>query len=348
MKKIDTRQLHPEGRNEIRRMVIRLRQQSGMSCAELAQIAGVHEMTVRKWLRRAEQEGVGSLTEKPRGRPVGSCRKITLAQEQWLREQIVGFNPKQLVLPFALWTRRAIKALILKAFGLEMSDRLIGKYLKRWGFTPQRPIKRALEQRPQEIALWLEETYPTLEAKARAEGASIYFGDETAIKEDSVWIRGYAPKGQTPVLEKPNRWDKLSMISAISAKGEIAFKVIDGGFNAELFIEFLESLISDAPRKIILIVDNLRVYRAKIVNTWLEDKKDRIELAFLPPYAPESNPDEYLNSDLKTNLRLGPVSENREQLLEKANAFMNKLLTWPERVRSYFQHPSAQYASTPI
>lgn len=148
MKKIDTRQLHPEGRNEIRRMVIRLRQQSGMSCAELAQIAGIHEMTVRKWLRRAEQEGVGSLTEKPRGRPVGSCRKITLAQEQWLREQIVGFNPKQLVLPFALWTRRAIKALILKAFGLEMSDRLIGKYLKRWGFTPQRPIKRALEQRP--------------------------------------------------------------------------------------------------------------------------------------------------------------------------------------------------------
>jgi transposase len=348
MEKIDARRLHPEARNEIRKMVIRLRQQSGMTYSQLAQIAGVHEMTVQKWLHKAKQEGVGSLTEKPRGRPVGSCRKITLAQEQWLREVIVGFIPKQMVLPFALWTRPAIKALIRQKFGIEMSDRLIGKYLKRWGFTPQRPIKRALEQRPELIETWLKESYPEIEAKAKREGAVIFFGDETAVKEDSVWIRGFAPKGETPVLAKPNRWDKLSMISAISAKGEIAFKIIDGGFNAERFVEFLESLIEDATRKIILIVDNLKVHKAAKVKEWLKDKKDRIELAFLPPYAPESNPDEYLNSDFKTNLRLGVVSENREQLLEKAITFMNKLTTWPERVRSYFQHPSAKYAANPI
>lgn len=348
MEKIDTRKLHPEARNEIRRVVIRLRQQSGMTYKQLAEIVGVHEMTVQKWLHKAKQEGVGSLTEKRRGRPVGSCRKITIAQEQWLREQIIGFTPKQMVLPFALWTRPAIKALITHKFGIEISDRLVGKYLKRWGFTPQRPIRRALEQRPELIDAWLKETYPAIEAKARAEGAVIFFGDETAVKEDSVWVRGYAPKGETPILAKPNRWDKLSMISAISAKGEIAFKIIDGGFNAERFIEFLDALIADATRKIILIVDNLKVHKAAIVKEWLKDKSDRIELAFLPPYAPESNPDEYLNSDFKTNLRLGAVSENREQLLEKANAFMSKLATWPERVQSYFQHPSAKYASQPV
>ena len=345
MREIDTRSLHPEARNEIRRTVVRLRQQSGMSTAELAVIAGVHVGTIRKWLLQARQEGVGSLSEKRRGRPVGSCRKMTMVQEQWLREQIIGFDPRQMVLPFALWTRPAIKALILKEFSLEMSDRLIGKYLKRWGFTPQRPIKRALEQCPEKVSAWLKEEYPLIEARARAEGAVVYFGDETAVKEDSVWVRGYAPKGQTPVLKKPNRWDKLSMISAISARGEVAFKIIDGGFNAERFIEFLEALIADATRKIILIVDNLRVHRAKVVTAWLSDKKDRIELAFLPPYAPESNPDEYLNSDFKTHLRLGPVSENREQLLEKANVFMTRLLTWPERVMAYFQHPSARYAA---
>ena len=265
-----------------------------MSCQQLAEIAGVHVVTVREWVARAQREGVGSLTEKKRGRPVGSCRKISLVQDQWLRQQIVGFTPKQLVLPFALWTRRAIKALIVEKFGVELSDRLVGKYLKRWGFTPQRPIKRALEQRPELIEQWLKDTYPAIEAKAKAEGAVIFFGDETAVKEDSVWIRGFAPKGKTPVLEKPNRWDKLSMISAISAKGEIAFKIIDGGFNAERFIEFLEALISDAPRKIILIVDNLKVHKAALVKEWLKDKQDQIELAFLPPYAPESNPDEYL------------------------------------------------------
>ena len=199
-----------------------------------------------------------------------------------MRQQIVGFTPKQLVLPFALWTRRAIKALIVEQFGVELSDRLVGKYLKRWGFTPQRPIKRALEQRPELIDQWLKDTYPAIEAKAKAEGAVIFFGDETAVKEDSVWIRGYAPKGKTPVLEKLNRWDTLSMISAISAKGEIAFKIIDGGFNAERFIEFLEALISDAPRKIILIVDNLKVHKAALVKEWLKDKQDQIELASHP------------------------------------------------------------------
>lgn len=348
MEKIDTRKLTPAARDEIRKMVVRLRQQSGMATSALAEIAGVHPGTILKWLSWAKKEGQGSLTEKPRGRPTGSCRKMTLVQEQWIRETVIGKNPKQMVLPFALWTRRAIRELVRQQFGLEMSDRLIGKYLKRWGFTPQRPIKRAMEQQPEKIQAWLADTYPALEAKAKAEGAVIYFGDETAVKEDTAWIRGFAPKGQTPVLEKPNRWDKLSMISAISARGKISFQIIDGGFNADRFIEFLTALIEDAPQKIILIVDNLRVHKARAVTAWLEDKKDRIELAFLPPYAPESNPDEYLNSDFKTHLRLGAVSENREQLMEKAMVFMTRLLTWPERIRSYFQHPAARYASKSI
>lgn len=144
MERIDTRSLHPEARNELRRTVIRLRQQSGMSCQQLAEIAGVHVVTVREWVARAQREGVGSLTEKKRGRPVGSCRKISLVQEQWLRQQIVGFTPKQLVLPFALWTRRAIKALIVEKFGVELSDRLVGKYLKRCDSLRSGPSKGRL------------------------------------------------------------------------------------------------------------------------------------------------------------------------------------------------------------
>jgi transposase len=208
-------------------------------------------------------------------------------------------------------------------------------------------MKRALEQRPEWIEAWLKETYPALAAKAKAEGAVIYFGDETAVKEDAVWVRGFAPKGKTPVLAKPNRWDKLSMISAISARGEIAFKIIEGEFNAERFLEFLAALILDAPRKIILIVDNLSVHKASLVKAWLQDKKDRIESAFLPPNAPESNPDEYLKSDFETQLRLGPVSTNRDQLMQKAINFMTMLSTLPERVRAYFQHPSANYTAQP-
>ena len=348
MEKIDARKLTPDGRHQLRQLVVRLRQQSGLSAEDLAKVAGAHLSTIKGWLAQAKRDGVGSLAEKRRGRPVGACRKLTLAQEVWLREQIVGHTPQQLTLPFALWTRRAIRDLIRARFGLDVQDRLVGKYLKRWGFTPQRPVKRALEQRPEQVATWLDETYPALVAKARAEGAVIYFGDETAVREDANWVRGYAPKGQTPVLAVPARGVKLSMISAISPRGEVAFRIVDGTINTERFIEFLAALVEGAPRKIILVVDNLRVHHAKAVAEWLADKKDRVELAFLPPYNPEANPDEYLNHDFKTALRLGPVSADRESLLDKAMAFMNRLATWPERVRAYFRHPQARYALSAI
>jgi transposase len=346
MEKIDARKLSAEGRARLRKMVIRLRKQSKMPVKELAAVAGVHVRTVEDWLSRARREGEESLAgEKKRGRPVGACRKLTLADEMWLREQIIGQTPQQLKLPFALWTRPAIKALVKERFGIEMQDRLIGKYLKRWGFTPQRPVKRALEQDPVKVKTWLEKTWPEVLARARREGAVVLWGDETAVKEDANWVRGYAPRGKTPLLKTPTRWEKLSMISAISARGEVAFKIVEGAIHTDRFIEFLEGLVQDARQKIFLIVDNLRVHHAKKVTAWLSDKKDKIELIFLPPYAPESNPDEYLNRDFKTALRTGPVSHDKASLLEKATAFMNRLAAMPEHVMRYFRHPSAADAA---
>ncbi len=344
MDKIDARKLTSDGRKMLRQMVIRLRQQSGMKVDDLAAIAGVHPTTIKTWLARAKREGTGSLGEKRRGRPVGACRKLKMADEMWIRDQIISQNPQQLSLPFALWTRPAIKALIKEHFGIELQDRLIGKYFKRWGFTPQRPVKRALEQRPEEIEKWLRETYPAVKARAEAEGAVIFWGDETAVKEDANWVRGYAPRGKTPILATPTRWHKLSMISAISPRGEMAFQIVEGNINADRFIAFLTRLLEGATRKIFLVVDNLRVHHAKLVTEWLSDKKDRIELVFLPPYAPESNPDEYLNRDFKTALRTGPVSHDKTSLWEKAETFMNQLVTLPDKVMAYFRHPAVRYA----
>lgn len=348
MEKIDARKLTAEGRNLLRQRVMRLRKQSGMGAEELAQVAGVHPSTVKGGLARANKAGEGALRERPRGRPLGACRKLTLADELWIREQIVERSPQQMKLAFALWTRRAVQGLIEERFRVRLQERLIGKYLKRWGFTPQRPLRRALEQRPEAIQEWLTQSYPALVARAKAEEGVIYWGDETAVKEDGHWIRGYAPKDKTPVLALPTRWQKLSMISAVSPRGEVAFRIVEGRINAERFVEFLVALIERAPRKIFLVVDNLRVHHAKRVTEWLAEHKEKIELAFLPPYAPESNPDEYLNRDFKTALRTGPVSSEKTSLLEKAVAFMNQLTTLPEKVRAYFKHPAAAYAAEGI
>ena len=346
MDKIDARKLTVEGRRLLRGIVIRLRQQSGMTVAKLSEVSGVHPTTIKTWLARTRREGEMWLDEKPRGRPEGTHRKLPMADEAWVREQIVSRTPQQMDLPFALWSRPAIKALIRQQFGLDMQDRLVGKYLKRWGFTPQRPVKRALEQRPEEVSCWLTETYPQIQARAVKEGAELFWGDETAVKEDAHWVRGYAPAGQTPVLQVPTRWKSLSMISAISPRGEIRFEIVQGSINSERFITFLGKLIEGAPRKVFLVVDNLRVHHAKVVREWLEPHAAQIELFYLPPYAPESNPDEYLNRDFKTALRSGPVSTDKDTLLNKATAFMTALSSLPEKVRAYFRHPAARYAAS--
>lgn len=177
-----------------------------------------------------------------------------------------------------------------------------------------------------------------------AEGADLFWGDETAVKEDAHWVRGYAPAGQTPVLKVPTRWKSLSMISAISPRGEIRFEIVEGRINSERFIAFLDKLIEGAGRKVFLIVDNLRVHHAKVVHEWLEPRAARIELFYLPPYAPESNPDDYLNRNFKTVLRPGPVRSDKETLLQKARDFMTSLSTLPDKAMAYFRHPCARYA----
>lgn len=345
MDKIDARKLKPEGREQLKRMVIRLRKQSGMTCAELAGIAGVHLRTVETWIKRAHREGESSLKEKRRGRTVGTKRKLTTVQEIWIQQQVVGFRPEQKKLPFALWSRRAIKELVKQEFGVELQDRLVGKYLKRWGYTPQRPIKRALEQNPEQIEAWLKDSYPEIARRARQEGAEIYWGDETAVKEDANWVRGYAPAGQTPVLSTPARWIKLSMISAITNKGATCFEIVEGTINSDRFIDFLGRLIREAGTKVFLIVDNLRVHHAKVVTEWLKEHLSEIEVFYLPPYAPESNPDEYLNNDFKFNLRQTPPSEDKKTLLEKAIHFMKRLQETPSHVAAYFRHPKVAYAA---
>ena len=206
MDRIDVRRLTVEARNLLRQMALRLRQQSGLRVEDLAKVSGAHPSTIRGWLAQAKRAASKRLDERLRGRPVGgACRKLTLAAEAWIRDQIVQRDPRQLQMPFALWTRPAIRQLIRERFGVDLQVRLVGKHLQRWGFTPQRPVKRAMEQNPVAVRQWLDVDYPQVRARALREGAVIYWVDETAVKEDAHWVRGYAPKVQTPVLEHPAR-----------------------------------------------------------------------------------------------------------------------------------------------
>ena len=167
-----------------------------------------------------------------------------------------------------------------------------------------------------------------------------------AVSSVEHYARGYAPRGKTPVLVlSQSKRCRINLISAVTNQGTLRFMLYRETLDADMFIKFLKRLCKDAGKKVFLIVDNLRVHHAKLVQQWIEPRLDKIELFYLPPYAPESNPDEYLNHDFKTSLRLEPASGSEKDLLQKATRIMNRIAQWPERIRSYFQHPHAAYAA---
>jgi len=173
MSKPDGRQLSIETQNYLRQQAIRLRKQR-KPVGEIADYLGVNRSVVGKWWRQYKEQGAAALVQQPRGRQPGSGQRLSEAQQAQLRKSIQSGYPEDYGIESRLWTRRAVQALIAEQCDIQMPVRTVGDYLKRWGYSPQRPLKRAYEQDPDAVATWVEEDYPAIEARAKAEGAEIY------------------------------------------------------------------------------------------------------------------------------------------------------------------------------
>lgn len=345
MDKEDGRKLSREEQHERRKQAVRLHRR-GMSVKEVSASLGVAAGTVRSAVKSADVGGVKALAPKPTGRLMGQQRRLSAAQELHIQRQICKNRPEQLKLEFALWTRAAVVLLVKQEFGLELPIRTMGEYLKRWGFTPQKPIKRAYEQRPEAVKQWLDEKYPEIAQRAKTEDAEIHWGDETAVVNTDVRGRGYQPKGQTPIARAVGGMrHKLSMISTVTNKGQTRWMIVEDAFNSAKLIEFLEALIKDAGKKVFLILDNLRVHHSKPVKAWLAERQDKIEVFYLPSYSPELNPDERLNADLKYALGSRIQARTKEKLKQVTKDHMEMLENNPKRVCSYFEDPRVKYAA---
>lgn len=301
---------------------------------------------MRGTIDRFEQGGWSAIRPALRGRNRGDGRVLSSAQEYAIQRLIIDKRPEQLKLEFSLWTRAAVGQLIEQEFGIQLQVRSVGKYLERWGFTPQKPIKRAYEQRPEAVQQWLQQEYPAIEQRARKEGAEIHWGDETALVNTDVRGRSFAPVGKTPVaMAVGGTRHKLSMIATVTNQGKARWMIIDEGFDADKLIEFLQALIQDADKKVFLILDNLRVHHSKSVKAWVEERKTQIELFYLPSYSPELNPEERLNADLKQEMGKRVPIRTKDKLRDAANDHMKLLEKTPERVMAYFQDRRVRYAA---
>ena len=262
MASIDTRSLSDDALEALRTRAVAMHE-AGHSQVSIAAALGTHQNTIGRWLKTFRSVGAAGLKRQKRGRRPIEQRILNPAQEAKIKKLITDKCPDQLKLPFALWTREAVRDLIKARFDVTLALRTITDYLKRWGFTPQRPMKRATERQDAKIEKWLRTDYPKIKKRAKKEGAVIHWGDETGLSNQANDGRSFAPKGQTLVIQRTGKRHTTSMISSITNRGTARFMIYEGALNADLFLTFLKRLIKAADRKVFLIVDNLRVHKPR-------------------------------------------------------------------------------------
>ena len=341
--RVDARTLDAATQAHLRRLVV-LAVRGGMKQGEAAQKYQVSLRAVNQWVARSKVGGLRALKPKPRGRPRGQGR-LTAKQAAHIRRVVIGKMPDQLKLPFYLWTRGAVVQLIAQTYGFQLSLTSVGRYLKAWGLSAQKPARRAYERKEEAIARWLTEEYPAIAKQAKHAKATIYWGDEMGVRSDHVTGTSYAPVGQTPVIRTTGQRFGCNMISAITNKGALAFMVFTGKFVASIFVAFMRRLLKQAKGAVYLIVDGHPVHKSRLAKEFVARQGKRLRLILLPGYCPELNPDELLNQDVKTNAVGKSRPRHKTELLATMRRHLHRRQKQPTLIRNLFRERHVQYAA---
>lgn len=342
MKLKDARHLSPSAQEALRYRVVNA-VENGMSKSEAARVFKVSRTAVHHWTKATAIEGSKALKAKKRGRR--PCSRLLPHQAATAVRLMEQKCPDSLGLPFYLWTREAVQQFLAERFELSVSVWTVGRYLKRWGFTPQKPLRRAYEQDNKAVKQWLETEYPQICRTAQREGAEIHWGDEMGVRSDYQAGCSYGRQGQTPVVPATGKRFHCNLISTITNRGKLYFKLFTQRFDARVMLDFLRRLNSQCERKIFLIVDGHPVHRSKQVRQWLEKHEDSIRLFFLPSYSPELNPDELLNHDVKANAVGRQRPQNQAEMIDNLRSYLRSTQRQPTIVQNYFREKHVAYAA---
>ena len=343
MKKKDSRLLSPDTQEDLRRRVMAAIEQDKLTPTEAAERFGVSRQSIYNWRGRIQSAGKRGLKARKRG-PRRISRLAPHEAATTVRV-ITDRCPDQLKLPYALWTREAVQQLIAQRYGVDVSVWTVGRYLKRWGLTPQKPVRRAFEKDPVAVRRWLQEEYPRIAVAAKRESAQIHWGDEMGLRSDHQTGTTYGRRGQTPVIPGTGQRFSCNMISTVTNRGQLAFMMFKERFTAKVFLKFLRRLERQAKGKIYLIVDGHPVHKARAVKRWLAAHEDAIQMFTLPPYSPELNPDELLNQDVKSNALGRQRPHDRQEMIAMVRSYLWSTQRRPEIVRSYFREKHVRYAA---
>ena len=343
MKTTDGRRVDAATQAHVRRMAVKA-VRAGMTQTAAAATFGVSVRAVNAWMAIDKAGGLRALAPKRRGRRAGEGR-LTPAQAARMRQQILDRMPDQLKLGFYLWTRAAVAQLIARELGVTVSLTTVGRYLKAWGLSAQKPVRRADERNDEAIARWLTREYPAIARDAAREGATIYWGDEMGLRSDHVTGTSYALVGQTPVVRATGQRFGCSMISAITNRGQLLFRVFHGTFRAPMFVDFMRRVRAQSDGKVYLIVDGHPVHRSRLAKAFVATHPDEIRLIQLPGYCPELNRDELLNQDVKTNALGKSRPRDRPEMMTAIRRHRYRRQQQPHIIQNLFQERHVRYAA---
>lgn len=339
--KIDGRTLDHKTSETIRIMAVR-RVQEGETPSVVMKSYGLCRTSIYRWLRDVKAGGEAAL--KSRKHP-GPTPKLTDKQKQQVRKWICGKDPRQYGFDFGLWTRRILVSLIERKLKKKLSITTVGRLLAELGITPQKPLRRAYERDPQAVEKWKNEDYPKLKKRAKRRDADVFFLDEAGIRSDAPLQRTWGAKGQTPVVTTSGQRQSVSAISAVTARGAFWYSVYTGRLNATRFIEFLKAFMRNRRRPVFLVIDGLPAHKARLVAAYVQSLEGRLELHFLPGYAPDLNPDEFVWNHLRHHGTTKIPLRKNESLRRRVEQNLAAIKRSPKLVRSFFHAPTVAYTT---
>ncbi len=339
MKTTDGRKINPKAMEEIRARAVE-RVQAGESPEVVIKTLGFSRACIYNWLARYRSGGWHALRTGHRsGRP----SKLSGPQMQWIFRTVKDKDPRQLKFDFALWTRVMVADVIKKQFGIKLSLASVSPLLAQLGLSCQKPLYRAYQRNPELVEKWKQEDFPEIQKRAKKEGATIYFQDESGIRSDFHAGTTWAPKGKTPIIEATGARFGLNMVGAITPKGQLQFMIVEGSVNSSRIIEFLKRLMHGHDNKVFLIWDGHPTHKSKIVKKCIASFNGRLETFLLPSYSPDLNPIEQLWNHTKTNgVGRQPVRgiDHLKRIVINKLRSLQKL---PRIISAFFKHPDCTY-----
>jgi len=336
----DGRSLARNTQEELRKLAVKRVIEDGEKPSKVIAAFDMCRTTIYRWLRVFRKKGDAGLeARKAPGRPP----KLTARQKRQVFRWMNGRDPRQYGFDFGLWTRKIVAQLVRERFKISLGVTAVGRLLAELEITPQKPLRRAYERDPVAIERWKAEEYPQLKKRAHKAGADIFFLDEAGVRSDQVLGKTWAPKGKTPEVPTSGQRQSINAISAVTALGAFWFLVYAGKFNAVRFVQFLKSFMRGRKRPVFLVLDGHPSHKAKLVLDYVKSLSGRLELHFLPGYAPELNPDEFVWNYLKNEGVAKKPLKKGESLKNRVQNDLENIKRKPALIRSFFGAPSVAY-----